>query len=502
MRHTLLCFSLAAVSLVANAQVSNVMDINPGLPGSFPTRLTSFNDKLVFFADDGINGSELWSHDSMTQIVYNINPGAASSGAYTNHYNMAVANGKLFFPATDGTTGVELYSWNGDVASTPTIVKDINTSLTPSQIGEVVAIGDKVYFSTFHTTYGYELWMHDAKNGNTNVISNIYAGTNSSNPQNLVEYKGMLLFTATNNTTGTELYKYDPKTNNASLVMDINTGSVSSDPQSLVVVDGKLFFSASTSAYGRELYSYDSTSVVRLTDLFTGSGNGVVASGPSQKRISGFNGSVYFTGERDNGSGSQLYRYNAQNGTASLVYAINPTGSSFPASYIVYGKNLYFAAYDDVHGIELWKYDGSNAPEMVVDLDTIGSSNPINMTLHKNKMYFSASHPDLGAELYMLVDSGVLTSVKNINFEANVRVYPNPASAETHIELDLKNNETLSVRVADMTGKVVFTSNNIQYAAGKNIITVPMAALPAGSYFYNITSKAGSNCVSGKILKQ
>jgi ELWxxDGT repeat protein len=35
-------------------------DINPGVSGSIPSRLTTFNGKLFFSSNDGAHGTELW----------------------------------------------------------------------------------------------------------------------------------------------------------------------------------------------------------------------------------------------------------------------------------------------------------------------------------------------------------------------------------------------------------------------------------------------------------
>ena len=52
-----------------------------------------------------------------------------------------------------------------------------------------------------------------------------------------------------------------------------------------------------------------------------------------------------------------------------MVADINPNaGSSHPFSLTVFNNELYFRADDGIHGKELWKYDGVNAPSMVADI--------------------------------------------------------------------------------------------------------------------------------------
>lgn len=48
-----------------------------------------------------------------------------------------------------------------------------------------------------------------------------------------------------------------------------------------------------------------------------------------------------------------------------------------------------------MNGRELWVYDGTNPPKMLVDLRT-NDSNPSYMTVFNNKMYFQADGEIMG----------------------------------------------------------------------------------------------------------
>jgi len=72
--------------------------------GSSPANLTNLDGVLLFTADDGRNGVELWKSDgtsSGTVMVTDINTGGSSSPAH-----LVAVNGTLFFAADDGTSGV------------------------------------------------------------------------------------------------------------------------------------------------------------------------------------------------------------------------------------------------------------------------------------------------------------------------------------------------------------------------------------------------------------
>ena len=79
---------------------------------SNPSYLIEFNDKLFFAADDGINGTELWTYDIINDtavLISDLNPGKASS----NPQYLTVFNDKLYFRASDGTNGRELWEYDG-----------------------------------------------------------------------------------------------------------------------------------------------------------------------------------------------------------------------------------------------------------------------------------------------------------------------------------------------------------------------------------------------------
>src|SRR5690606_23423439 len=141
-----------------------------------------------------------------------------------------------------------------------------------------------------------------------------------------------------------------------SLVSDINVGTVGSYPENFIIHNDILYFAATTNSHGKELYSYNGTSVVRLTDVSSGTGNGVKA---EPKNLFAYNDFIYFSCSV-NGSDYQLYRYNPANNTAQLAFKINNSGSASIEGFTNYAGKLYFVANDGVNGRELWVHDGTN----------------------------------------------------------------------------------------------------------------------------------------------
>ncbi|MFN3403215.1 MAG: ELWxxDGT repeat protein [Cytophagaceae bacterium] len=105
-------------------------DVYPGPTGGltqFASFLKDINGTLFFQANDGTHGLELWVTDGTeagTRMVKDINPGVDNS-MFTNTNLLTNYNGKLVFTANNGTNGFEL--WTSDGTETGTyMVADIN----------------------------------------------------------------------------------------------------------------------------------------------------------------------------------------------------------------------------------------------------------------------------------------------------------------------------------------------------------------------------------------
>jgi ELWxxDGT repeat protein len=128
---------------------------------------------------------------------------------------------------------------------------------------------------------------------------------------------------------------------------------------------------------------------------------------PSGSRIGDFTqagGTVFFIAE-DGGDpsvhGLELWKTDGTTAGTAMVEDINPgEATSDPASLTVVDGILYFAADDGVHGRELWRSDGTPAgTEMVEDINpgddenpgTPDSSSPNVLTAIGGDLYFQAS---------------------------------------------------------------------------------------------------------------
>src|SRR5919112_350423 len=80
-----------------------------------------------------------------------------------------------------------------------------------------------------------------------------------------------------------------------------------------------------------------------------------------------------------------------------------PKGWSHPDTVTVMGKQVFFAADDGKHGVELWKSDGTKkGTKLVKDINTSSASNASdvgNLVALRKRLYFSANDGKHGVEL-------------------------------------------------------------------------------------------------------
>ncbi|HPV40462.1 MAG TPA: Ig-like domain-containing protein [Spirochaetota bacterium] len=330
--------------------------------------------------------------DDMVCRMIEINPGIGSSMPES----FAVFNNRLYFNADDGSSfGEELWVYDDSqpIASgtNPKMAWNINPG-SNSFPRDLTVYNNKLYFGVNDGVNGSglvrELWVYD----DAGPTCTLAPGTGAdSSPKYLKEYNGYLYFQGWNGTDGNELNEYDGTTSG---VYDINPGSSDSKPSYLTLYGGNLYFNANNGTNGEELYMFDGT-VNQVPDINPGINNS------SPTFLTPFMGNLYFQAYDNSGAGIELWQYNGS--TTSLVngYDINPSGHSNPSDLYVYNNRLYFRAENGTDGQELWVYDGTANPFMVDIYPGPNSSYPKSFTEFNGKLYFSADNNINGQELWV-----------------------------------------------------------------------------------------------------
>ena len=85
------------------------------------------------------------------------------------------------------------------------------------------------------------------------------------------------------------------------------------------------------------------------------------------------------------------------------------------------------------------------------------------------------------------------------DFAQRVKIYPNPASGETKVVLNMEEAGEANISIYDISGKLVRSSNST-FGPGEQNIILHLTNLPAGVYNIHVTS--GENVVVKKLVKE
>ncbi len=164
--------------------------------------LTRFGDEIVFYADDGIHGRELWATDGETvRLLADINVGAAAS--YPQRF--FGFGDELLFNAAARSNDTELFAYDGDTVRQ---VAEINPGPAASVPHDHVLFDDMVVFVASEASVGSELWYYDGEA--VGLLADVLPGDgqgNSSSPRHLTVFQDQLYFAAWSPETGNELWR-------------------------------------------------------------------------------------------------------------------------------------------------------------------------------------------------------------------------------------------------------------------------------------------------------
>jgi ELWxxDGT repeat protein len=355
-----------------------IKDIRPGATGSDIANLFALNNAVYFLANDGVSGPELWRTDGTetgTTKVKDIRPGVAGSGIS----NCITVNGVAYFLANDGVTGAEL--WRSDGTATGTFrVKDVLTGKNGAQINNLISFNNKIFFVANNNLNGFEVWVSDGTEAGTGILKDIMPGKSGSAPNYLTVSGNALYFMARDPAFGQEVWKTDGTPAGTVLLKDIFAGATSSFPKGFIDVDGTLFFEANDGIHGFEFWKSDGTSAgtVLATDINKGKSGSL----DWLHDTGSANGILYF----------QIGRYvYMSDGTLEGTHEIlNAEYFYSGGQFSKVDNTMYFI---DLYG-RLWKLAGDVVQEvkdMDGDQEIDYNGNPCGMTKSGGLFYFLAA---------------------------------------------------------------------------------------------------------------
>ncbi|MFH0893822.1 MAG: T9SS type A sorting domain-containing protein [Bacteroidota bacterium] len=99
----------------------------------------------------------------------------------------------------------------------------------------------------------------------------------------------------------------------------------------------------------------------------------------------------------------------------------------------------------------------------------------------------------------------VLNVITGVNSASNNNLtlngcFPNPATTNAAIGFSLKNETEVSIQVFDLTGRNSFEFKKV-LAAGSHNVDVDVTNMPAGNYYYNISTQEGHMTSKFQVVK-
>lgn len=228
-----------------------IVDLRPGTAAAFDTKLsasgaTALGNRVLFIADDGVHGRELWISDGTvggTHLVYDSNPG--TSGPWDNLlFFTATIGGRVFFTGWDAQHGYELWSTDGTEAGT-SLFYDVIPG-TESSTPALTQAGDKIYFRIFPSASSDRLWVTDGSTTGTHLVGPASPTTAifvSADPVWPVGDK--LYFAGSTRLAGTEPWVTDGTDSGTRMILNIGPDRApSSTPLRLTVAGNYVYFYA------------------------------------------------------------------------------------------------------------------------------------------------------------------------------------------------------------------------------------------------------------------
>ncbi len=336
--------------------------------------------RLLFRADDGVHGQELWVTDgstSGTHMVKDLTPGAGNS--FYSSYMPVVVGGKAYFGNGSGITVSD-----GTDAGTYVVTDVTGAAL---KAGAFSSAGSGVVFTSDDGTP--EPWFTDGTTEGTRLIKPIQLRTNSSSPANFQVVGGRLLFTASTGNSST-LFGTDGTEAGTALLAG---GYYLTRP--MTTVGQRFFYMVEDYASDWTIWSSDGT--VAGTRSLANFDEAPVAWQP-------VGDDLYFS-VPGGAKGPEIWKSDGTPGGTVLVdRPLHVLGASVetPAKFCLVGDKIVFVADDGSSGNELFVSDGTDqGTGLLKDFSSSTYGADVeNLMISEGVCYFSATANGRGYQLW------------------------------------------------------------------------------------------------------
>ncbi|MCP3141933.1 ELWxxDGT repeat protein [Pyxidicoccus xibeiensis] len=314
----------------------------PSRPSSYALELLTPLGSTLYFAAD----KALWKSDGTASGTVVVSTQASRIS------ELVAVNGTLFF-ASGGAL------WKSD-GTTTTLIRSFDGGLRG-----LAAHGTALYFSATEATSGSEPWTSQGTLATTRLVKELVSGTAGSEPQEFFSWNGGVYFTASTSAGTRGLCRTD---GTAAGTVTLKSWAEAEmpwfiKPHLLTPVGSALFFTVPEAPEDHfPQLTWRTTGTAKTTRELTGLWAGTRSSQARTQPLAVVGDSVYFIAT-DGTPGESLWRSDGTAAGSFLLRTYAQLGDESPtASWsgaLGVGGTLFFRADDGVHGVELWKSDGT-----------------------------------------------------------------------------------------------------------------------------------------------
>jgi hypothetical protein len=198
-----------------------------------------------------------------------------------------------------------------------------------------------------------------------------------------------------------------------------------------------------------------------------------------------------------NVTGGFAFTQRPQSLTGSWQYMIGTADTGFVAVYLTKWnssmgmRDTVAMAWQKLYGMGAMSWTN-----FTINLMYMGGGNPDSAQITLSS---SGMTPVAGSYLYAdnLAFAGSVAGVKENKFNADVKLFPNPANDKLVISVSNSKSTKGQVEIFDVTGKKIKSLNEVDFSSS---LPIDIADLPKGQYIIKLITSEG--IISRKFLKQ
>ncbi len=320
---------------------------------------------------------------------------------------------RLFFMANDDQ-GKGVFLTDGTETGTKKILSNITNAygfISFNTLNFLVQ-SPTVLFICENANYGAEIWRTNGTINTTQLLKDIYTGTSSSYPSNIVPLNFQAYFAATSSLNLRSIYSTTGTAAETQIAIPFNSGA-NSMIYYIDTLNNHLIFAAYTLQNGAELWISDGTEAGTqlVKEIASGNANafdtlyGAIKFSPVH-----FNGKIFFNAKNNTNNNEPWFSDGTTAGTLCLK-EINPNGGSNPTNFVVCNNHLYFFAWD---GTEYGIYETDGTVNNADKVASIGLNLPSKLFAYNNSLYYFNNN---GMLIKYDVQNHVATDIKQFNLD-------------------------------------------------------------------------------------